>query len=152
MKYKLIKKIPYFWDRDKIRETDKFDLIISDNNDKVFVRPSEWPEFFEEVKDPLFVTEDGVNVLDKDQTLYGVCPTGAWDTWRQQYKYIGGTGRVNNKWFSTLEARDKYIDENKPRYSKKEINAVIKNGICLHADNLACFVDNLRSKLNLYEK
>lgn len=76
----------------------------------------------EKVKQPLFITEDGVEIFDGD-TIWGIS--------LYDYSTFSGVVRCGNNWhietwrygkFSTKEAAEKWIDENKPKYSKKQIN------------------------------
>ena len=82
-------------------------------------------------KTPLFVTEDGVDVFENDRVylirnyndpsnmdLYVV------NEWKS---YLGNKGKPISKHiaFSKKEAAEKYMDENKPRYSKKEIEDIL---------------------------
>jgi hypothetical protein len=69
-------------------------------------------------KTPLFTTEDGVEVFEGDRCWYvnfllilcGGNPIG-----------MVGTKHNKFKWFSTKEAAEKYIEENKPKYSEKDM-------------------------------
>ena len=82
-----------------------------------------FPEFWEEVKEPLFVTEDGKDIYRGD------------DFWFVDNLWYVGKGRVTHpvfkplygyKQFSSKEAAEKYIEENKPLYSKKQVINVLK--------------------------
>jgi hypothetical protein len=66
------------------------------------------PEFWEKVKDkPILITEDGKEINEGDQYFIGAI-------------YIPGK-EIIPKYFSTKALRDKYIEENKPMYSKKDM-------------------------------
>lgn len=76
--------------------------------------------------EPLFVTEDGFEVFDKETVLYLVNPKSLvevcitakqWDKTRLIFKNISNA--------------EKYIDENKPRYSKKQIKEAIEDELLL---------------------
>lgn len=80
----------------------------------------------EHYKEPLFVTEDGVAIFENDK--YAVVAIN-------DFTYLnnlivaksfndaarGGGVRYNKKYFSTMEIANKYIEENKPQYSKKDM-------------------------------
>jgi hypothetical protein len=84
-----------------------------------------WPEYWEEIKEPLFVTEDGVELFNINDRVFGVLTKANWQ------KYYNGDGVylgiiINKKssdwkYFSTKEAAEKYYDLNIPKYSKKQI-------------------------------
>jgi very-short-patch-repair endonuclease len=58
MKYKLIKDSPFCqWTLGTIKEDSEWQDLGSDY-------PKEWPSFFEPIKEPLFVTYDGVNIYE----------------------------------------------------------------------------------------
>lgn len=67
-------------------------------------------------KEPILITEDGVELFSGD-TFHGV----------SEYYYIISGKVVSNyvsktfKYFSTKELAEKYIEENKPMYSKKDM-------------------------------
>ena len=88
-------------------------LIVADCKD--------FPEFWEEIKEPLFVTEDGVDVFKYDYfyyvSKYGICYKG----------YARELSATNKefKYFSTPEAAKKYIDQNKPKFSVKDIEEAL---------------------------
>ena len=76
---------------------------------------------WEEIKEPLFVTEDGVDVFKYDYFYYvsrdGICYKG----------YARELSATNKefKYFSTPEAAKKYIDQNKPKFSVKDIEEAL---------------------------
>lgn len=76
---------------------------------------------FKKAPKPLFVTEDNVEIFEGDEyfsvrldTLEILKPN---ENWASSLKLI--------KYFSTKEAAEKYIDENKPIYSKKQIKEAL---------------------------
>lgn len=125
MKYKLVKKYP---GSPNIGDTAELDIELGDfrvsNN---YFQPISkkqiinYPEFWEEVKEPLFVTEDGVDVFKYDYfyyvSKYGICYKG----------YARELSATNKefKYFSTPEAAKKYIEQNKPRFSVKDIEEAL---------------------------
>lgn len=79
---------------------------------------------FEELKEVLFITEDGVEIVDKSTVIYYV--------WKDSSFSVGGivfsastaatsSQSLNVLYFSSKEARDNYVKENKPLLSKKDI-------------------------------
>lgn len=74
-------------------------------------------------KEPLFVTEDGVEIFELDTEFFVV------NTSNDEFRLIPNkcsSRNTNFKWahlkiFSTKEAAEKYIDDNKPMFSKKQI-------------------------------
>jgi hypothetical protein len=69
-------------------------------------------------KEPILTTEDGVNVYNEIKSLYGLDNNFMFShaeaknikSWPKWYK-----------WFSTNNARLKYVEENKPQFSKKDM-------------------------------
>jgi len=73
----------------------------------------------------LFVTEDGVEIFKGDKFYYisilepnPACYSGC--------AQKGSAMNTNYKYFSTVEAAKKYIDENKPIYSKKQVREALE--------------------------
>jgi hypothetical protein len=84
------------------------------------------PEFWEKVEDkPILITEDGKEINEGDN--YWVWDYGCLKGTSSEVHAVfnascthTGDG-INRKYFSTKEAAEKYIDENKPLYSKKDM-------------------------------
>lgn len=77
------------------------------------------PDFWELVKEPLFITEDGVNLFDLCQTVYLIHPK----TFIKQTRYLGffSTNDLdNNKLFYNESNADEYIWRNKPLFSYED--------------------------------
>lgn len=85
---------------------------------------TQFPEFWEEVKEPLFVTEDGVEVTNKDTEVKLVNPVTLASVVIKAYQWDG-----TRKVFFFEKNAIKYIDENKPIYSKKQIKNAIEKAI-----------------------
>lgn len=79
-------------------------------------------------KEPLFITEDGKEITEGDKYWYVVVHdrgiiSFAWEPmlhicdWSNPFKPPLGKFQ-----FSTKEAAERWVDENKPKYSKKQIN------------------------------
>ena len=88
-----------------------------------------YPEFWQEIKEPLFTTEDGVNLYEGDH-YYAV-----YSTWLYDRIYLTPGNPVifkHTKNFSTKEKAEKYINKNKAKYSEKDI----ENACTILSDNL----------------
>lgn len=115
MKYKLIKQFPNSQIKENDRLTQK-ELIYHYNVD-----PCGWPEYFKQVKEPLFTTLDGVEIFEND-IYYMEC---------NDYKpvlFIAKSGWNYNtsiNRFSTEKSAQKWIEENKPIFSVKRLNDAI---------------------------
>lgn len=78
------------------------------------------------LKQPLFITEDGVEIFNDNTLVYTVSPNnfrlGKW------YVFMGRPYIKNNhKLFSTKEAAKQYVIENKPCLSYNDIKKAISN-------------------------
>lgn len=70
-------------------------------------------------KKPILITEDGVELFEGDVVYYVLISDRYIIYSNPVNKYDGGN--PNYKYFSTKKAAEKYIEENKPRFSKKDI-------------------------------
>lgn len=118
MKYRVIKSFP------SIKKSYKVGDIISENGHSDMTSiAKDWPEYFEEVKERLFVANDGAEIykgdsyflVRKDLTIFKEEPN--------HLQYGNPFPCIS---FSTREAAEKYIDENKPMYSKKQIKEALE--------------------------
>lgn len=93
--------------------------------------PEKYPEFWEKIeeKQPLFITEDGKEIFE-DSDVWWVRTTFEDKTFCDDKPFEYGlfnrdwntrSKSLRYKWFSTKEAAEKWIEENKPVYSKKQI-------------------------------
>ena len=79
-------------------------------------------DWIEEKVSPIFTTFDNVYIFDDNVIVFGLLPKSSWEvldlTVRRRFGNMGN----DTSWihFSTKEARDKYIYENKPSKSLKE--------------------------------
>jgi hypothetical protein len=80
----------------------------------------EYKKNLEKVKDPLFITEDGVEIYDKDQTVYLTNSL----TYMSIKAYKWNKTRMI---FSTQEKAREYVDLNKPIFSKQQILDAMEN-------------------------
>jgi hypothetical protein len=120
-KYKLSKwypGLPEEWKTSPATVTKFYNVYKLEKGDYFHLNKSEIednPEFWQPVQEPLFVTEDGVEIFD-DMLTYRVM---------SNYQLFGPgyyTGEMpGTKYFSTLESAEKYVRLNKPRYSLRQI-------------------------------
>lgn len=105
-------------------------------------RPIDYPDCFEEIKDPLFVTDDGFEIYDPNFLVFGVSKEGFAEDFeipiKEAQKYR------NWLYFSTQAAAEKWIDENKPVFSKKQIRDKIEFNTSLNDKDLVYKHDLLR--------
>lgn len=145
--YKVKINCPMFTKNDTF-VTDELGFIYVNN---VAFEPTFYPDVFKEIKEPLFVTEDGVNIYINDP-FYAVIKSNLKLDYHDQkeetgdkYRFIASAQTQINDfyiYFSTKEAAEKYIDENKLIFSKKQLREAI-------GDHHAVLVDDLKTKLNL---
>jgi len=109
MKYRVIKLYP--------GHGGKIGDIIDNEKKIIYLNCKNWPEYFEEVKEKLFTTEDGVDIYKGDK-CWAINKNGL-DI--PHFDCYNGISYGELIYFSTKEAAEKYIDENKPMYSKKQI-------------------------------
>lgn len=79
----------------------------------------------------LLTTQDGIEVTDPEQMLYGV--SDAWIRYGQSAKGVlsNPVTKDNVKWFSTQELRDEYILNNKPLFSIQDLHELeLQSGYC----------------------
>jgi len=91
----------------------------------------------EEVKPLLFTTEDGVDITDPKQVVYGI---------DDEFNLLWGhavTGGVSGRRFSTKEAAEQYIIDNKPCLSRNEVMGVVRD-VCkgINSDKNKSFINN----------
>lgn len=107
-----------------------------------------WPEFWQEVKEPLFITEDGLEIYE--------CSTLIWFVDLYQYNIRSCEYRYAKdltdkfKLFSTNEAAEKWIEENKPIFSKKQLREAIHKWY-EYSETWQEYVNSMRKDLDLIE-
>lgn len=134
MKYKVIKPFPsgvYSYHVGKIITNDYL----------IFKECSKWPEFFEEVKDKLFTTEDGLDIY-KGMGCFAVNRT----TYSVLYSEYYGDSPKELVYFANMINAEKWIDENKPIYSKKQIKDALKKISNYYTDS---FIIDLKKELKI---
>ena len=87
----------------------------------------------EKPKNPIFVSADGVELFKNniDNILYSVLPK---ENWNETTNRVGFLIKIQTKeWlhFYTKEARQEYIDNNKPKYSLKDIKKSYLKAMCI---------------------
>ena len=120
---------------------------ISDMDDVYFKGEEEhqwnWLYNLNKPEKPLFTTEDGVDIYSGDKFYF---VNENWVTMTTR----GGDDFIKKNWraaFSTSENADKYIEENKPRYSKADIKEAIKKSETIKDHSL--YIPKLKSVLGL---
>ena len=115
--------------------------------------PADFPDIFEKIKEPLFITHDGVEVFEGDKIciVYTYLFSNI-----QPYTHsvlIPLTQRLLNehdsyKIFSNIENAEKWIEQNKPKFSIKQINDAIDSEL----DNNSIhkyYIDNFKKQLGI---
>lgn len=120
-KYKLIKKYPGSPELGFEKETNSEGFFIVNSLD---ICPERWPEYWQEIKEPLFVTEDGVELFEYSDKVYSFdvvknILSGVHYLRDCDLELI--TRTKNWKYFSNEMAIQKWIKENEPMFSKKQI-------------------------------
>ena len=133
MKYRLVKKYP---GSPELGYEPKFNnngedwntpnmLIVADCKD--------FPEFWEEVKEPLFITTDNKEIFEGDIYYFIVendkeVISTAWTIQAHKAdancKKFCPLGRVQ---FSGYKTAEKYIEQNKPRFSVKDVEGAVES-------------------------
>lgn len=96
----------------------------------------------------LFVTEDGVEIFDEFQEIFGV---NLKDYMAYSTEISSIRNKHLNKFFSTKKAAEKYIDENKPIYSKKQVKEALECAVHEYIKyvNSTSWERTFKQKLNL---
>jgi len=84
----------------------------------VWFDPKDYSEYWGLVREPIFTTEDCKEMFEGDK-YYAVYSTWLCDS----FNVSKSSPLSHTKNFSSRELADKYIQENKPQYSKKEMLA-----------------------------
>lgn len=136
-KFKLIKKLPFEGSPDigyiSIEKLGENGAHYWNHN---WFHPENYPEFWLEIKEPILTTEDGYKCT-LDDTVFGVLPKANWQTnyygekGVPAFKLFNLEGKKWNPssewlWFKTKENAEKYIYNNKPKFSKKQLVDIIE--------------------------
>lgn len=106
-----------------VRKNDGYGAFMGDDYKYELATEVEINEYLESIK-PLFTTEDGIELFDSEDMVYGVNSKQTQFTNETRICVsfsIGGEW----KWFSSKEKRSEYIEENKHKYSKKDMISAI---------------------------
>ena len=123
MKYKLIKCYP---GSPKLGYITNFNENEEDwNTENLIIPPdcTDYPEFWEEVKEPIFTTEDGKDIYCGDNFWF---VDNLWNIGKGLVSHPVFKPLYGYTQFSSKEAAEKYIEENKPLYSKKQVINILK--------------------------
>ena len=108
-------------------------------------------------KEPILTTEDGYECT-LDDRVFGVFPKGSWETNFDDgngipvQRLVRSEGFSNTAWlyFKTKENAEKYIYENKPEFSRKQILDALKHNATYRTYGIDfIYVDGLRVKKDL---
>ena len=119
MKYKLIKEYP----GSPILGTVHSGALLF-NTTYGCLKLELYPEFWEEVKEPILTTEDGVDLYEGDRVYFYIniiTKSSILDT-----KLMSFPPSKDFKYFSTKEAAEDYVKLNKPVFSRKDLLDFIK--------------------------
>ena len=85
-----------------------------------------FPYIFEKVKEPLFVTHDKIELYDKSDRIFGVSKLLSSNSFHTTTILVGNDPNTEDFiWFSTEKLAEKWVEENKPKFSAKHINDAI---------------------------
>jgi len=96
----------------------------------------------------LFTTEDGVDIFEGDTSVMLPKNKLSSSEITCSEKYKGGQRNIY-LYFSTKEAAEKYIDENKPKFSKKQIADVLNVWLASAGKNQMGLYDQIKGKLGI---
>jgi len=151
-KYKLIKSYPAYEMPLEAHQLYNANFIIKDRPNDYYEYTERYfknfPEFWEKVKEPLFITEDGHCMFDINNNVYGVLPKATWEIRIFNIMKCLSTSNKEWKFFSSKEIAKTWIDENKPSFSKKQIRDAINKH--KHLDNNGYYINlNIEKEFGL---
>lgn len=118
MTYKLIKKYPGSPELGYITDFNQYGEDWNTPNMLLTEDCDNYPEFWQKVKKLVFTTEDGVEMFENDRTFFVRL-----DSWKiysiPVVKSVGTNPKC--KYFSSKETAEKYVYDNKPVFSRKEL-------------------------------
>jgi len=112
-----------------IGNISKFEIYKDNIN--VFYAGFDYITDITKVKTPLFITEDGMHIFGK-YTLFSVGVTSkvnSLDYYKiNEVTHLGLSipNLIDFKWFNLKENAEKYIEQNKPKYSQKQIVNILR--------------------------
>jgi len=128
-KYRVKIKSP-FLEKGEVCEVDNDGKFAIEN--ELCFDPKLYPEIFEEIEQPLFTTEDGKDIYIGEKVWF--VENGAEHAFSTKAKkdevYYDTLDTLDGcKSFSTKELAEKYIDENKLRFSRLDMEKAFDAGI-----------------------
>jgi hypothetical protein len=82
--------------------------------------PEQWPEFFEKVSEHILKTEDGYKIYDKNEKLYYIGRD--WSIMKTSLNKLDiFSDDDNKKIFFEEKNAHQYVEENKPKWSDKDV-------------------------------
>jgi hypothetical protein len=92
---------------------------------------------------PLLVTEDGVEIFDRNEVVYSVCAKGQWE---ENYTKAHYALNRSSAWknFSSKEKREDYILTNRPLLSIVDLIYAFPNNVLIMPNNKNGSIDLLR--------
>jgi len=101
------------------------------------------------LSEPVFTTEDGVDIYEGD-TYYFISPIIKDKITKVSSATNNSNGSYADYYFSSREKAQQWIEDNEPKYSKKDIKDALKNSLFHIASNCQVVdVTRVRNKLNL---
>lgn len=100
---------------------DRYLTFISEENRDKYIQ--------ENKKKPIFVSADGKEFFDEDEDIsfFSVCPKSSWQENRYRLKDVIKFPKLAWLHFHTKEARQEYIDNNKPKYSLADVKKSLED-------------------------
>lgn len=160
-KFKLIKKFPNSPELGTVifkgNSSDPNPELYGDDKNKCFFNSKNvenYPEFWEEVKEPLFTTYDGLEIFAIGVPIYHVFNdlTPEEDAgYDAKWKIISTTFNIQNngneyhKIFAEKENAEKYIRDNEKKYSLNDIKETVKKLRCF-GTTLIEYLENEKSE------
>jgi len=128
-----------------ILEDDKLYVLIKHFDGKISVNRIQ--------KASLFTTEDGYEVGIGDST-YSVCIKGTWETVNDRNitkatKFLKETDKGIWKYFKLQENKDKYVEENKPQFSKKQIEDALNTSRQIFTNDYSFNAKEFKQKIGI---
>ena len=142
MRYKLIKLFPGSPENigDIIPTNEIYSAIFFGKDEKI----KDWPEYFELIKDPIFVTFDWVSIFENSTPIWRVdCDDFDIDCFRCDEVIMSD----RFIYFSCEKSANEWIAENMPKFSKKQLNDAIDK--VLHKTIHPAFINNFKTELGL---
>lgn len=139
-KFKLIKTYPNSLKLGTIVEEDMYGQFVTQKSEELHIFQSEdvikYPEFWEEIKELLFTTEDGKEIYERDK-YYTVFFKEANDKsdpprWKILGSFSAEKLMGSDKWsdeckyFFSKDSAENWLEKNKPQYSQKQVVNILR--------------------------